>query len=58
MPVTCKLVNGKHRVVEARTGRIATNASGTPLDGGGHGSQELCQRQARAVNAHLKEKQR
>ena len=51
MPVKCKRVGDKYRVVEAATERIAMNAALTPLDGGGHDTQEACGAQSRAINA-------
>ena len=53
MPVTVKLINGKYRVVEAHTGKLASNKGGTPLDGKGHGTRGAAVAQARAVNASL-----
>ena len=49
MPVTVAKRGNKFRVVE--NGRIAKNASGTAIDGGGHNSRQAAARQARAVNA-------
>jgi len=51
MPVKCRRIKGKYRVVESATGKIAVNAALTPLDGGGHNTQEGCAAQARAINA-------
>lgn len=56
MPVTVMVRNGKSRVVEAATGRIAKNNSGTALDGGGHTDKEKAKRQASAINANLEKK--
>jgi hypothetical protein len=53
MPVAAKLVNGRYRVVEAATGKLAHNASGTPVDGKGHKTHAAASAQARAINAHL-----
>lgn len=50
MPVTCKLRDGKYRIVEP-SGKIAKNKSGTAVDGGGHTTKEQCQKQARAINS-------
>lgn len=50
MPVTCKLVDKKYRVVEP-SGKIAKNKSGTAVDGGGHTIKEACMKQARAINS-------
>lgn len=36
----------KHRVVIAKTGRLARNRYGTVRDGGGHASPQAAQRQA------------
>jgi hypothetical protein len=55
MPVRVTKIGGKFRIVEG-SGDIAKNNSGTPLDGGGHESQEKASAQARAINASLKEK--
>ena len=49
MPVTCRKRDGKWRVVEASTGRIAKKG-GKAVDGGGHRSREACARQSRAIN--------
>jgi len=50
MPVKVTKRGKKFRVVESDTGRIAKNAAGTPLDGGGKASKAAVQRQATAVN--------
>ena len=50
MPLTTKKIKDKWRVIEVKTGKIAKNAAGTALDGGGHGSQSAAQKQAAAVN--------
>jgi len=50
MPLTTKKIKKKWRVVEVKTGAIAKNASGSALDGGGHESQSMAQKQAAAVN--------
>lgn len=52
MPVTCKLVSGKHRIV-GPDGKIETNKAGTALDGGGHSTRAACMKQAAAINANL-----
>lgn len=49
MPYTVERRDGKFRVIEAHTGRVATNAAGTALDGGGHATREEADRQARAI---------
>lgn len=56
MPVTVQKRGGKYRVVEAANNNIATNARGTPVDGGGHDSREKAAKQARAINASVKKK--
>ena len=56
MPVTVQQQAGLYRVVEASTGRLARNAGGTPVDGGGHASKNKAGRQARAVNRSLSKK--
>lgn len=53
MPVTTKLINGRHRIVEADTGNIVNNRHGTPVDGKGHYSAERAARQANAINASI-----
>lgn len=50
MPLVGRIVNGKNRVVEKESGNIALNASGTPIDGGGHKSLKQAKKQATAVN--------
>jgi len=52
MPVKCRLINGKHRIV-GPDGKIETNNAGTAVDGGGHSSHSACMRQARAINANI-----
>lgn len=54
MPVTCKLISGKHRIV-GPGGNIEKTADGNPRDGGGHETRAECQRQANAINANLSE---
>jgi len=56
MPVTTKRIRSKYRVVEADTGELATNARGTPVDGGGHMSQQQAESQVRAINASLQQR--
>ena len=56
MPVKTEKRGDKYRVVEAKTGRIARNRSGTPVDGGGHASKAQASSQARAVNANTGKK--
>ena len=50
MPLTVKKRGDKYRVVEVDTGRIAKNAAGTSLDGGGRESKAAAMKQAQAVN--------
>lgn len=50
MPVTVDRRGQNWRVIDD-DGQIAENESGTPLDGGGHGTKEEAKAQARAVNA-------
>lgn len=52
MPVTSRFIGGKYRVVEAETGKIAKNASGTAVDGGGYTTEAEAKRQVRAINAN------
>lgn len=52
MPVTCKLMGGKHRIV-GPDGKVETNNAGTALDGGGHATRAACMKQAAAINANL-----
>lgn len=52
MPVTCKLISGKYRIV-GPDGGVETNDAGTPVDGKGHATREACMRQARAINSNL-----
>lgn len=50
MPVKTIKRKGRHRIVEADTGRIAKNKAGTPVDGGGHAQEGKAKRQANAIN--------
>lgn len=50
MPVTTSKRNGKFRVIESDTGRIAKNKAKKALDGGGHESKAQAKKQASAVN--------
>ena len=50
MPLTVKKRGEKYRVVEVNTGKIAKNASGTALDGGGKKSKSAVMKQAQAIN--------
>lgn len=56
MPVMVAKRNGKFRVVEAETGKIATNNAGTAVDGGGHSSRARALAQVRAINRSLHER--
>ena len=51
MPVCISKRGEKWRVIECDSGRIAKNASGTAVDGGGHDTESSARRQARAINA-------
>lgn len=50
MPLTVRKRGEKYRVVEKDTGKIAKNAAGTALDGGGKKSKAAVEKQAQAVN--------
>lgn len=45
------------RLVEKGTGKIAVNANGTALDGGGHEDKAKAERQAGYINAALEKKE-
>lgn len=51
MPATCVKQGEKWRVVEPG-GSVVKNSEGTPVDGGGHDSENACMSQARAINAN------
>jgi hypothetical protein len=51
MPVTCKQVAGKWRIVDT-SGNVEKTEKGTPRDGEGHETREECMAQARAINAN------
>lgn len=51
MPVTCTMMDGRHRLIEESTGHIAMTGNGNPVDGGGHESAAECERQAGVINA-------
>lgn len=51
MPVVVRKRNGKYRIVEASTGRLATSKNNRASDGGGHLTKTKAERQARAINA-------
>ena len=50
MPVKVVKRNKKFRIVESKSGKIAKNAAGSAIDGGGKTSREPVQQQATAVN--------
>ena len=50
MPVKPEKRGGKYRVVEAGSGRVAKNSSGTAVDGGGHKTRDKALKQCRAIN--------
>ena len=50
MPLKGKKINGKWRIIEADTGEIAKNDSGTALDGGGHETPAQASRQISAIS--------
>jgi hypothetical protein len=50
MSVIVKIVDGKYRVSEESTGKIAVNKNGVPLDGGGHSDIWKAIRQASHIN--------
>lgn len=52
MPVSCKKIGGKYRIV-GPGGGIEKTAKGHARDGGGHATSAACGRQARAINASL-----
>lgn len=56
MPVRAVKSGNKYRVIEIGTGKVATNAAGTPVDGEGHDSLEKAQAQATAINISLKKR--
>lgn len=56
MPVTARYRDGKWRVVETSSGRIAKNSKGTAVDGTGHDSKQKALAQASAINASLKKR--
>ena len=55
MPVSVRKLNGKYRVVEAGSDKLATR-NGRPIDGGGFSSKERALRQVGAVNSSLAER--
>lgn len=58
MPYRVERRDNKFRLVRADTGQIATNASGTALDGGGHATRQEAEAQQRAVESHENKKLR
>ncbi len=50
MPYIVRQIARKWRVIEKSTGKVGTNSSGSPIDGGGHESRDKALRQAQAVN--------
>lgn len=57
MPAKVQKRGGKYRVIEPG-GKLVTNASGNPVDGGGHSTQERAQAQASAINISQQDKKR
>lgn len=55
MPVMVRKQGGKFRVVE-KGGNVATNAKGTPVDGGGHATKAQAMAQAAAINSSLRKR--
>lgn len=53
MPALVRRSGDKYRVMHKTRGRLelVKNRSGTPVDGGGHASEEAAIAQARAINA-------
>ncbi len=49
MPYAVYQRDGKYRLCNPRTKRVAKNSAGTPLDGGGHSTRESALSQARAM---------
>ena len=50
MPVQHARVGGRHRVVEAETGKPAMDEQGEPIDGGGYDSADEAIAQVQAIN--------
>lgn len=50
MPYDTKKVKGKIRIVDKSTGKIAKNAAGTAVDGGGHENMAKANKQKAALN--------
>ena len=53
MPVVVRRRDGKFRVVEKATGRIAAGSQGGARDSGGYETREQAERTARAINAGI-----
>jgi len=56
MPVRVTKSGNKYVVIEASTGKRATNKSGTPVDGEGHTDKAMAEKQAAAINISLKKR--
>jgi hypothetical protein len=54
MPVHCKLINKKWRIVNSED-HIEKTKKGNPIDGGGHETKDKCNKQARAINMSMDE---
>lgn len=52
MPAKVTERGGKFRVIEASSGDLVRNNSGTPADGGGHSTRTAAEKQAAAINAN------
>ena len=50
MPVECRKLRGKYRVVEKGTRRIDRTHLGKARDGGGHRAKAKCARQVSYIN--------
>lgn len=55
MPVKVEKMGSKFRVVE-KSGRVAKNAAGTAVDGGGHSTRKAAESQAAAINSKTEKK--
>lgn len=58
VPVKVVKRDEKFRVVEVRSGALARNAAGTPVDGGGHRTRAKALDQAQAINARERGRKR
>lgn len=56
MPAKVAKRGRRYRVVEADSGRLVKNRSGTAVDGGGHSSRSQAERQAKAINIPKRQK--